>query len=84
MTTKKVLLALAATSLLAFAPVAPVFAADDAPAADDGATMDVPADPDSADTGDMAPDPGTDDGSDSSGMDQDPDAGGSEPAPQPD
>ncbi len=85
MTTKKLLLALAATSLLAFAPVAPVLAADDTPATDDGATMDVPADPDSADTGDMAPDPGTDDGAgDSSGMDQDPDAGGSEPAPQPD
>jgi hypothetical protein len=81
MTTKKVLLALAATSLLAFGSVAPVYA-EDPPPADDGATMDVPADPDSAmDPGAM--DPGTDEGPDSSGMDQDPGPDGGEPAPQP-
>jgi len=80
MTTKKVLLALAATSLLAFGSIGPVYAED--PPADDGASMDVPADPDSADTGDMAPDPGTDDGTgDASDTDPGTDAG--EPAPPP-
>jgi len=62
MTTKKVLLALASASLLAFGSLSPVYA-EDPPAADDGTTMDAPADPDSAntgDTGDMS-DPGTDD-----------------------
>jgi hypothetical protein len=73
MTTKKVLLALAATSLLAFGSVAPVYAEDPPPPADDSSTMDVPADPDSsaADPGDATPDPGTDEGAagDSSGSD---------------
>jgi hypothetical protein len=82
MTTKKVLLALAATSLLAFGSVVPVYAEDPPPPADQGATMDVPADPDSAESGDVAPDPGTDEGAggstgDSSGTE------GSEPPPQP-
>jgi len=76
MTTKKVLLALAATSLLAFGYAAPAFAQD---AGDDGATTEAPADPDSADSGDMAPDQGTDD----SGSDASDDAGGqSEPQPE--
>lgn len=75
MTTKKVLLALAAASLFAFGSVAPVYAQE---SADDGAAMDVPADPDSADSGDVAPDPGMDEGGDAAGTD----AGG-EPAPQP-
>lgn len=76
MTANKVLLALAATSLLAFGSVAPVWA-EDPPPADDGTSMDVPADPDGADSGDMAPEPGTDEGAG--------DAGGEdgEPAPQP-
>jgi hypothetical protein len=80
MTTKKVLLALAATSLFAFASVAPVYAEDPPAPADDGATMDVPADPDSAGSGDMAPDPGADpgmDAGDGSGTD------GGDTAPQP-
>jgi len=83
MTTKKVLLALAATSLLAFGYVAPVYAEDPPPPpADDSSTMDVPADPDStAEPGDAAPDPGTDEGAtgDSSGGD----GGDSAPAPAP-
>jgi hypothetical protein len=67
MTTKKVLLALAATSLLAFGSVAPVFAQD----SDDGASTEAPVDP-GADQGDAASDPGTDEGAgDASG-----DAGG--------
>jgi len=66
MTTKKVLLALAATSLLAFGFTAPVFAQD---SGDDGATTEAPADPDSADSGDTAQDPGMDDGGDASGGD---------------
>jgi hypothetical protein len=61
MTTKKVLLALAATSLLAFGSVAPAYA-EDPPPADEGAKMDVPADPDSVDPGDSMADPGTDEG----------------------
>lgn len=61
MTTKKVLLTLAATSLLAFGSALPVYA-EDPPPAEEGATMDVPADPDSAAPADAAPDPGTDEG----------------------
>jgi len=68
MTTKEVLLGLAAAGLLAFGTVAPVYA-EDPPASDDGSTMEVPADPDSADSGDMAPDPGMDDSGDSSAGD---------------
>jgi hypothetical protein len=66
MTTKKVLLALAATSLLAFGAVAPVYAEDPPPAGDSAKTQ-VPPDPDSADPGDAAPDPGTDQGAGESG-----------------
>jgi hypothetical protein len=62
MTTKKILLALAATSLLALGPVTPVYADDTSAQADDGSSMDAPADPDSADSGDTTPDPGTDAG----------------------
>ena len=63
MTTKKVLLALAATSILAFGFVAPVYAEDPAPPpADTGATTAAPADPNAPapapDTG-AAPDAGT-------------------------
>jgi hypothetical protein len=80
MTTNKVLLALAAASLLAFGSVAPVYA-EDPPPADDGASMEVPADPDSAESGDMAPDPGTDEGAGDAA--KDPGMEGGEPAPQP-
>jgi hypothetical protein len=74
MTTKKVLLALAATSLLAFGSFAPVFAQD---SMDDGASTEAPADPGGADEGDAASDPGMDEGAgDASG-----DAGG-EPQPE--
>jgi hypothetical protein len=77
MTTKKVLLALAAASLFAFGSVAPVYA-EDPPPAEEGATMEVPADPDSAESGDAAPDPGTEEGAgDAAGTE------GGEPAPQP-
>jgi hypothetical protein len=84
MTTKKVLLALAATGLLAFGSVAPVLA-EDPPPADDGTMMDVPADPDSAEVGDMAPDAGTEEGAGDAGMEPGTDPGmeGGEPAPQP-
>jgi hypothetical protein len=68
MTTKKVLLALAATSLLAFGAVAPVYAEDPPPAGDTAKTQ-VPPDPDSADPGDATPDPGTDEGGGESGKD---------------
>ncbi len=66
MTTKKVLLALAATSLLAFGAVAPVYA-EDAPPAGDAAKTQVPPDPDSADPGNSQPDPGSDQGAGESG-----------------
>jgi hypothetical protein len=77
MTTKKILLALAATSLLAFGSVAPVYA-EDPPPADDSSKMDVPADPDSSGSGDSMQDPdaaapddsGSDQGSTDSGGDQ--------------
>jgi len=60
MKTKKVLLALAATTVFAFGYVAPVYAEDPAPPpADTGATTDVPADPDSTKPADASPDPGT-------------------------
>ena len=62
MTTKKILLALAATAVLAFGYVAPVYAEDPPPAADPGAATDVPADPDSTGPGAVSPDPGTDAG----------------------
>jgi hypothetical protein len=72
MTTKKVLLALAAASVLAFGYVAPVYAEDPPPPpADTGATTtDVPADPDSTKPADASPDTGssgaaTDTGTDS-------------------
>jgi len=61
MTTKKVLLALAATSILAFGYVAPVYAEDPPapPPADTGTTTtDVPADPDSTAPAPAAPDSG--------------------------
>jgi hypothetical protein len=45
MTTKKILLALAATSTLAFGFVAPVYAEDPAPAPTDTGTTAAPADP---------------------------------------
>ncbi len=81
MTTKKILLALAATSLLALGSVTPVYAEDPPAPADDSSSMDTPANPDSADSGDQAPDPGTDDGAagDSSGSD---DSGDSAPQPE--
>ena len=60
MTTKNTLLALAATSLLAFGATAPAFA-EDPPATGEGMKSEVPADPDSS----MAPaDPGADPGTD--------------------
>jgi hypothetical protein len=62
MTKKKVLLALAATTVLAFGYVAPAYAEDSPPAADPGAATDVPADPDSTGPGAASPDPGTDAG----------------------
>jgi hypothetical protein len=61
MTTKKVLLALAATSLLAFGSIVPVYA-EDPPPADEGTKMEVPADPDSAAPADAGADPGTEEG----------------------
>jgi len=66
MTTKKVLLALAATSLLALGSVAPVYAQDDQLPPDEGTMTDVPADPDA---GDAMADPGMDPGTDQEGMD---------------
>jgi hypothetical protein len=83
MTTKKVLLALAASSLFAFGSVAPVWAEDPPPPANDGATMPVPPDPDSAEAGDIAPpDPGTDEGAgDAAGGDAGTEGG--EPPPEP-
>jgi hypothetical protein len=82
MTTKEVLLGLAAAGLLAFGFTAPVYAEDPPPppAQDDSATP-VPADPDStpgADSGDVAPDPGT-------GTDEGGDAApqGDQPPPDP-
>jgi len=81
MTTKKVLLALAATSLLTLGYVAPVYAQE---STDDGATMDVPADPDSGESGETAPDPGAEDGAgDAMDPGMDPGTEGGEPAPQP-
>jgi hypothetical protein len=85
MTTKKVLLALAASSLFALGSTAPVWAEDPPPPAE-GATMPVPADPDSAEAGDIAPDAGTEEGGgdaagDAAGMD--PGMEGGEPPPQP-
>jgi len=62
MTTKKVLLALAATSFLALGTVVPAYAQDDPAPADDGTMTDVPADPDSMEPGDTTQDPGTDEG----------------------
>ena len=75
MTTKNMLLALAATSLLAFGAATPVFA-EDPPPAGEGMKSEVPADPDST----MAPadagqDPGTDQGAGDSKMDTGADAG---------
>jgi hypothetical protein len=62
MTTKNMLLALAATSLLAFGAAAPVYA-EDPPPAGEGMKSEVPADPDSsAVPADANPDPGTDQG----------------------
>jgi hypothetical protein len=55
MTTKDAVLALAAAGLLAFGAVTPLYA-EDPPPAGEGATMEVPADPDSAEAGDVAPD----------------------------
>lgn len=82
MTTKKVLLALAASSLFAFGYTAPVWAEDPAPPAE-GATMPVPADPDSAmETGDIAPDAAAEGAGDAAGTEAGTDAGG-EPPPQP-
>lgn len=69
MTTKNTLLALAATSLLAFGAAAPVYAADPAPAGE-GMKSEVPADPDSGMApADAQPDPGTDAGAGDSKMD---------------
>ena len=59
MTTKKVLLALAATTVLAFGYVSPVYAEDPPPVADPGAATDIPADPDSTGPGAASPDSGT-------------------------
>ena len=71
MTTKNVLLALAATGLLAFGAAAPVYA-EDPPATGEGMKSEVPADPDST----MAPaDAGTDQGAADSKMDTGADAG---------
>jgi hypothetical protein len=69
MTTKNKLLALAATSLLAFGAAAPVYAADPAPAGE-GMKSEVPADPDSTMApADAQPDPGADQGAGDSKMD---------------
>lgn len=57
MTKKMVLLALAATGLVALGMAAPVLAQGDPPPAGGEATMEVPQDPDS-----MMTDPGTDEG----------------------
>ncbi len=68
MTTKKVLLALAATSILAFGYVAPVYAEDPPPPpAETGSTTDAPANPDGAAPAPASPDAGakTDAGTDS-------------------
>jgi hypothetical protein len=62
MTKKKVLLALAATTVLAFGYVAPAYAEDPPPVADPGAATDVPVDPDSTGPGNASPDPATDAG----------------------
>jgi hypothetical protein len=79
MTTKKVLLALAATSFLALGTVVPAYAQDDPPPADDGTMTDVPADPDSMDSGDgTAPDPGTEEGTDDGSGDGSGKEGGTE------
>jgi hypothetical protein len=79
MTTNKVLLGLAAASLFAFASVAPVLAEDPPPPAEGGATVQVPADPDSAaEAGDIAPDAGAEEGAgDAAGTE------GGEPPPEP-
>jgi hypothetical protein len=79
MTTKKVLLALAATSFLALGTVVPAYAQDDPPPADDGTMTDVPADPDSMESGDTMQDPGTEEGAgEGTGME-----GGTEGGEQP-
>jgi hypothetical protein len=79
MTTKNTLLALAATSLLAFGAAAPVYAADPAPAGE-GMKSEVPADPDSGMApADAQPDPGTDQGAGDSKMDSSKDGGGDAP-----
>ena len=79
MTTKNKLLALAATSLLAFGAAAPVYAADPAPAGE-GMKSEVPADPDSTMApADAQPDPGTDQGAGDSKMDSSKDGGGDAP-----
>jgi hypothetical protein len=79
MTTKNTLLALAATSLLAFGAAAPVYAADPAPAGE-GMKSEVPADPDSGMApADPQPDPGTDQGAGDSKMDSSKDGGGDAP-----
>jgi hypothetical protein len=82
MTTKKVLLALAATRLLTLGSVAPVQAEEPPTPSDEGTTKDVPAEPDSAESGDVAPDPGTDDGAGDNSGDGSGSEGG-EPPPQP-
>ena len=62
MTTKNMLRALAATSLLAFGAAAPVYA-EDPPPAGEGMKSEVLADPDSSMApADANPDPGTDQG----------------------
>jgi Rieske Fe-S protein len=81
MTTKKVLLALAATSFLALGTVVPAYAQDDPPAADDGTMTEVPADPDSMEPGDTTQDPGTEEG-DGTNMDSGTE-GGTEGGDQP-
>jgi hypothetical protein len=85
MTTKKVLLALAATGLLAFGSAAPGWA-EDPPPPDEGTTMDVPADPDGEVQGEGMPDPGVDEGADTGTNDTNDgggDSGGSEPQGDP-
>jgi hypothetical protein len=86
MTTKNVLLALAATGLLAFGTVSPLYAEEPPPPAEEGAATDVPADPDSAEAGDAAPDAGAEDGAGDTGAVEGEGAGpegGAEGAPQP-
>jgi len=87
MNTKKVLLALAATSLFAFTAVTPGYAADPPPPADEGVT-DQPSDPYGTVPGEGTPDPadgpidpgaaGTDQGGDQGAGDAGGDADGGE------